>query len=198
MCPVSVMAGWLALKSDRLCWPWCVARFLPPAYRLEWRPCSEHLPSPDEQRLLSQPAEIMTVEGVVDGDDGVQIPGAVPLAASVTGPATGVDSWQRPASGEIQQGRPPGGSGQPEQPAQLGAASDSERLLQGAGLDRPAPASAAGAAGRPGRRGIGRRHRGRRPAGLWGGQGAVAGGSWASTSVPIPCGDLGQWPTTSR
>jgi hypothetical protein len=46
---------------------------------------------PDGQRLLSQPAEIMTVEGVVDGDDGVLIPGAVLLAASVAGTATGED-----------------------------------------------------------------------------------------------------------
>jgi hypothetical protein len=33
----------------------------------------------------------MTVEGVVDGDDGVLIPGAVLLAASVASTATGED-----------------------------------------------------------------------------------------------------------
>jgi hypothetical protein len=66
----------------------------------------------------------------------VQIMGAVPLAASAAGTATGAGSRQQSARGEVQQASPPGGSGQPdrrqpEQPAQEGAASDGNESCRG-------------------------------------------------------------------
>jgi hypothetical protein len=94
---------------------------------------------PKPSRLAVGPLaapEITTRQRGVRGDDGMQIPGAVPLATSVAGPATGADPWQQPAGGDIQQAHPPRPSGQPvghgpQQPAQQVPTADGERQPQG-------------------------------------------------------------------